>query len=614
MTLRILVCFLMLSTVAFSQQPMQRNTPLSHIKIIENALATPVEMPILTGIHEPISNGQNRSLQIAGVTNYDLQTYNSLPGRYHAASVSIIDSSYRIATWMKAQTFAGGWPDRGTGISCVDISCYDADRIEATGIRSGFPASAYTEATGLVNVAHRTTAAPPYYLECNRLVNNVMYTSDLPTDLFGGVVWPAIDIAGPDDLTVHVVAINFAPESKRQLYYYRSLDGGVTWPVHDVTLAGLDTNLITYVEATGYAIRAKGNHVAVAVFGTFNDSYLLESTDNGDNWTKTKFFDFPLDNYQIDQGYTYADIPHTHGADQYDSLTIFTTDNTGDLWIDDNEDVHIFYGTSYVLDALLTDTLTQYFPASSGMNYWRTGFSADSVQIVADLVDFNGNDTIDVLGATLPTYGGNSLTSHPTITEMNGVLYMVYMGMAEFTDSDALASYHHLYGIYSEDNGLTWSAPQDLVNTANFDEFFMFNETVYPSLIAIDGRLSILFQNDPVPGSFIASIGDLNQEVSEHEMTVLELGPFFAPLIVGSEDQPYKSWSVSPNPAQTEISIIGLAANNYDWQVVNAYGQVVSRGQGIYNSFDISQLANGVYQLLWSTETSSDRASFMVVR
>jgi hypothetical protein len=87
------------------------------------------------------------------------------------------------------------------------------------------------------------------------------------------------------------------------LLYFRSLDGGSSWDIQNMVLPGMDsTNFLGY-GGDNYAISAKGETVALAYFNGWADSFIMKSTDNGDNWTKTIFLDFPIDKYSIDDGF-----------------------------------------------------------------------------------------------------------------------------------------------------------------------------------------------------------------------------------------------------------------------------------------------------------------------
>ena len=86
------------------------------------------------------------------------------------------------------------------------------------------------------------------------------------------------------------------------LLYYRSTDGGSTWDIQDMQLPTLDSAHFNGFGGDSYAIDAKGETVVIAVFNDWADSFILKSTDNGSNWIRTTFIDFPVDKYTVDSG------------------------------------------------------------------------------------------------------------------------------------------------------------------------------------------------------------------------------------------------------------------------------------------------------------------------
>ena len=110
----------------------------------------------------------------------------------------------------------------------------------------------------------------------------------------------------------------------------------------------MDTSSFLGFSADDYAIAAQGETVVIAYFNAFGDSFIMKSTDNGDNWAKTVFLDFPVDKYVIDSG---IDLDGDAVLDQ-----LYSTDNTGALILDNNGDAHVFYGVmSYSDDDLSED-------------------------------------------------------------------------------------------------------------------------------------------------------------------------------------------------------------------------------------------------------------------
>ena len=96
---------------------------------------------------------------------------------------------------------------------------------------------------------------------------------------------------------------------------------------------------------------------------------LLKSTDNGNTWTSTVFLDFPVDKYTTDAG---IDLDADGVMD-----TMYTTDGSGTVILDDNGNAHVFFGNMRLLDADLSDGTTSFFGGTSGVMYWNESMGAE---------------------------------------------------------------------------------------------------------------------------------------------------------------------------------------------------------------------------------------------
>ena len=103
-------------------------------------------------------------------------------------------------------------------------------------------------------------------------------------------------------------------------------------------------------------------------------------------------------------------------------------------------------------------------------------------------------------------YDGVSFTSMvgASIDEATGYIYLVYAMPIEYTDyfgdpevSEA-QSFRDLFGVYSADNGATWSAPINLTNTAELHQ-----ENVFPMVYdkVMDGKVHVVWMQDAEPGT-----------------------------------------------------------------------------------------------------------------
>ncbi len=100
-----------------------------------------------------------------------------------------------------------------------------------------------------------------------------------------------------------------------------------------------------------------------------DDSAIIKSSDNGNTWNATSFLDFPVDKYAPDAG---IDLDNDGLMD-----SLYSTDGTGALLLDDNNMAHVFYGNMLLLDADLTDGNTSYFASTNGLMYWNENMGAD---------------------------------------------------------------------------------------------------------------------------------------------------------------------------------------------------------------------------------------------
>lgn len=545
----------MLNTWVLSAQQVVPK-PAQHLLRTPDPAGVPASGANIGGVH---FRGEELSI---GTTFYDLQTYDCMPHRL----VNQGDGQV-TAAWMSGFETTG-WPDRGTTINHFDGSSWTGDsRVEVDSIRTGFPAMEVLGDGTIVTVAHKTTGAPPYQLQVNRLQPGASSwdVSFVPTAESTGLVWPYIAVGGDDGMTIHLIALNFEPTSSRQVHYFRSQDGGVNWDIQDYIIPGLDTVNYGEIAACSYAIDAYENTVAVAHFGEWKDCAIFKSSDNGDSWAETKVLDFPLPlTYMDDEGYT-ADIVTPHNS-QPDPLAIFTSDGHGAVMVDQTGLVHVVFGNRFVIDADLTNSNTEYYPPQSGMaansdisgiSYWDENVAGFQPFTIANLVDAEGDGGINyVYPDTIPQYWGNNLVGIPSLgTDADGNLYMTYCATTEdFKDDITRQQYRHVYIVRSTDGGGTWSAPYDLINPDLSDpDGYYFEEGTYPVMAKwVDDKVRIMYQMDFTP--------DMNVEHSyiaatENNYIYVELTPDLAPVsarqISGSE----AGMKVFPNPAADVLNI-----------------------------------------------------------
>lgn len=564
-----------------------------------------------------------------GTTSYDLQTNSSMARRLSRTADGQV-----MATWTQGLESAPSFPDRGTGYNRFDGSSWGDQptaRLEES-IRTGWPSHVVTATGKELVVCHDFSLIHPYSLRRDG-PGEPWIEAEVPVSAEPGTVWPRIAVGGPDGETIHMIAITFPVANGGMVYegvdghilYYRSLDAGATWDVTDAIIPGLDSEFMAFQRADAYAIDARGETVAVAVFNGWGDVNVYKSADNGDTWETITVYDFPLERYVIDQGYTFEDLPPYDPA-QPDSLAIFTSDDSGALLLDHDGMAHVFFGQMYLQDDDLTDGNWTFYPGTGGIAYWNETFGPDSIRTIADVEDLNGNDTLDIASIDNIANYGVSLTSHPSAgIDAYGNIYLAYSAVMEgdaFFNLEDNQHYRHIYLTASPDGGATWTAPYDIINEDIVLEpdLIAFTEAVFPALARDVGEnVELIYQQDFRPG--LAVQGDMDPYevnfINFVSVPLVDLG------IVRTEEpvQPeFFQLEVQPNPARNEAwASFELERNaRYTLSLHNLMGRKVADvdtddafGHSLQR-IDLSGLPAGLYLVRLQAEDKVAVAKVMV--
>ena len=564
-----------------------------------------------------------------GSTSYDLQTNSSMARR-----VSRTPDGQVMATWTIGLEQAPAFPDRGTGYNRFDGAGWGDQttaRLEAS-LRTGWPAHVVTASGKELIVCHDFSAINPHSLRRNG-PDEPWIEADVPVTAGPGTVWPRIAVGGPDGETIHMIAITFPIANGGVEYegvdghilYYRSPDAGATWDVTDAIIPGLDSGFMGFMTADAYAIDARGETVAIAVFNGWADVNVYKSTDNGNSWETITAYDFPLERYEIDQGYTVEDLPPYDPA-QPDSLAIFTNDDSGALLLDHDGMAHVWFGQMYLQDDDLTDGNWTFYPGTGGIAYWNESFGEDSIRTIVDVEYLNGNDTIDIASIDNIANYGLSLTSHPSVgIDTCGNIFLAYSSVMEGDAFIALEDnqhYRHIYLTASPDGGATWTAPYDIINEDIVLEpdLIAFTEAVFPALARDVGEnVELIYQQDFRPG--LAVQGDMDPYevnfINFVSVPLVDLG------IVRTEEpvQPeFFQLEVQPNPARDEAwASFELERNaRYTLSLHNLMGRKVADvdtddafGHSLQR-IDLSGLPAGLYLVRLQAEDKVAVAKVMV--
>ena len=382
-----------------------------------------------------------------GTTYYDLQSNACVQDR-----IVMHDKGISVA-WTMSQQFNAAHADRGTGYNFLDFNTGNwtntssgaqngfsyLTRLESS--RGGWPSmlimgsgkeASITHNTdnNYLNMTHRQVAGDPNYSWNEQIVSSVDI-NEVPRYL----IWNRSAIGGINNNTIHMIAVTASTNFQGTLFngldgalvYYRSQDEGATWDRKDLQLPSLDSTNFIGMSGDVYAIDAQGETVVIAYFDDWGDSFILKSTDNGDNWTRTTFLDFPVNKYMIDAGF---DLDNNDTTDH-----VYSTDNYGSVILDANNMAHVFYGVMQYADDDLTDESSSWYPGTNGIAYWNENFGADnyldSVQVQNPYFTVNGN-IIDTLEFSLDTI---FLNSWDTITQTVNLVPTNFYEIIQFNDS-----------------------------------------------------------------------------------------------------------------------------------------------------------------------------------
>ncbi len=547
---------------------------------------------------------------ILGNTVYDLQTNASMQSR-----LVIRPDGQRAAAWIMSLERTDTYTDRGTGYNFFqDGNWQDIPEARLESQRVGWPSLTYLD-DGRIQVVTHNADSELLTLTMN-LDGSDKIESKVPSNVPQGLFWPRSASSGQ---TLHVIGLttpsgNFggAPFNGMEghLLYARSPDAGLTWDVVDFSLPGLDTSLYSFISADTYTISAQDDIVAITIFASWGDLTLFKSIDGGDSWSKSTVFDFPLDGYTVDDGYSQDDLPVDASAPN--PLAILTCDGSGATTIDDNGVVHIAFSDLYVMDTVLTDSLFSLFPSTSGVRYWNDRDQA--VQFVGDLVDLNDNDTLDIedFRNPFPRYVNHTLTSMPTISVNNqGGVIIVYSAISElfFNELDE-EHYRHLIAVRSLDDGQNWGPPYDLINPTLLDpDVYEFVEAVYPFAHNRFGdTLHLIYQQDFFPGHTLDD--DTNDPQADNFIVHLGVPVDLIPDIntVSTVEYLSSQFTVFPTLAEEKINIEPKSLESfYSVTLLDVNGRMILRqrmqlGNQVLN---VNALQTGFYFLHIASQQES---------
>lgn len=477
-----------------------------------------------------------------GETRYDLQSNQATENRLYMFPDGTIGGVWTMG--MSEPNF----PDRGTGYNYFDGTDWGPNptaRIET--IRTGWPSYAPYGANGEMVVSHTDVAGLAIAKRDQK--GSGSWTQSILAGPAGAVdiSWPRVVTNGTGHENIHILACTYVPYQglDQALLYYRSQDGGTSWDKQHVILPGMASTDYSTIGGDSYAwADPKNNTLAFVVGDNWMDLFLMKSTDNGENWTKTVIFRHPYPLFKENTTLV-LDTPSV-------------CDGSVSVFIDNDGNANVFFGIMRVLNSDLTDNQTSYFPYTDGLGFWKEGMptmtdlSYDALeannQIVGYTQDINGNDTIlefDGLGTYFL-----SVTSMPNATiDWADRIFLVMTSVVEGLTNGS-QNYRHIYARMSEDGGSTWTGFIDVTGSIVHN----FTECVSPSVSPLtDYNVHILFQMDEEPG--LAVRGDTDpygdNYIVHSVLPKSDLG-----IGINKHDQSSLIMSSYPNPATDKATIL----------------------------------------------------------
>ena len=545
------------------------------------------------------------------VTKYDMQTNSSVQNRLYLYSDGTIGATSQFS-------HTEGFSDRGTGYNYFDGSAWGAQpsaRIESS--KSGWPSYEPFGANGEIFSTHHMTAG---LFVCKRDTKGTgAWTESILPGPSGAtdISWPRLVTNGPDRTNIHILCATYVEYQGLEncLLYYRSTDGGQSWDINGMVFPQISSSEYLTIPADTYTwAEPKGDTLCFLVGDSWNDLFIMKSTDNGDTWVKTVIWPCP---YNLWEG----------------------GDTTGTFWCPDGSSAIALdsQGKAHILAGLQRGSGDEggnkyWVPYTDGVLYWNEDMPQWPDELDPDQLYADGNligwvlDTM-VYYATneqLPHYYA-SLTTHPSLAiDGNDNMYAVWSGVTTLLDPDNFLL-RHIFGRGYDATADTWTDITDLTD----DFLYSWSECVFPSVSPTTSLsdVPVLFQEDELGGiNLLGSQGAQGQQVvTDNDMIFLnrDKGTYFG-IYTGLEEDPGKpAFAVSqnnPNPADDHTSVVvnltkgsslGMTVTSVTGQTVwqSDKGFVQPGQHGFY--IDCSSWTPGIY--FYTVKAGTSRATKKMV-
>ena len=564
------------------------------------------------------SNGMSET--IIGETYYDLQTNSAIQNRLFVHEDNTIS-----AAWIMSPDKLANFPNRGTGYNYFDgFEWMDMPTTRVEEGRTGWPSIAGLNG-GEIIASHVfddpnlfTTIAQRPEKGSGDWAEDLLPNSDA---VAYDNVWPRMKVGGADGQSIHVISHTYGLD-KNYITYSRSQNAGESFDIIDYLIPEIGPEFYNGFGGDQYALDVQGETIAIVIGGAWTDVILVKSIDNGTTWTKTIVKEHPIpfwsDSILVDS----ASFPEFEGI-------IESSDQSFSISLDANGNAHIFYGLMNYTNGEINDDSWSYYPSSDGLVYWNQ--ISQTEEVIAYVEDLNGNDTLDIQpevdGISSIAYYGSSLTSYPSSAIAdNGDIYLIYSSIIEefsqdqidlgnFDEDIYLQHYRHQYIMRSQDGGVTWSTPYDLMTeTTDALTGNTLQEGVFGCISNIvNDNIYLTYQRDMFPGLNIQGDEDPITKNSIVFMTVPVVD--FENLATEELKVSNTDFSIYPNPT-TNLVNINLANNNdvATITISNILGEAVKTTTitGVNSQLSIESLINGVYFI--TVETTKNRITKSIVK
>ncbi len=581
---RTLLLALMLTFVIASMAQLSRNAGKYEKRVpqttIDNAVINPFQPSNTTVLSKAVLEDQ------LGTTRYDMQTNKSCQNRF-----IVYPDGTMAGTWIFGQ-LETAYTDRGTGYTYYDGSSWGtAPSARIENVRTGWPSLCEWNGNGELIISHNSTST--LVINTRPVKGTGAWTQKLAPSTPSGappILWPRAITSGTNHQNIHILVLTEPVANGGALYngldgallYYRSTDGGTTWDKNGIQIPGLTSDNYDAFSGDQYAWgTAHGDTIYFAVGGSYLDTFIMKSNDNGETWTKIPV----LTNAMKKVPASATDVPPWYSTDGAVAVEMgkggvihFSSGIGGG---------DIQAGTKYILIN------------RNGLIYWNTtmpmlkdSLNLDTLLAHGQLAGYytDGPGAGDTLN-TIQNYR-TGITSHPQFAiDAAGNMCLLWDAITYPNPEPSTGyNYRHMFGRAWFTGASDWSMDQlDLNN----DISYIFMEFVFPGISArvYNDKLDYIYQTANTPGSAIITT-TLATKTCNIEHRQIPWSTFFNVSVPKHDSRKNYVGQNFPNPVSgvTKINAYLETGSDVTIDITNITGQKVL-------SFDKGYTAAGSHQL-----------------